>query len=132
MENQLVLSADRIGSLLRVARLNAGMTVADVAALTKVSTPYLVAIEREEFDRLPSRVHILGFARAFAKAVNVDEGLVLNVLRTKLNNEHQSQNSAGLPGTKSRPKQTIIGAAVRKVVSILPGQLNLMFREAAR
>ena len=50
-----------LGRRLRQARLSRGLTIGDVSALTKISTRALLAIECENFDRLPGGI----FRRAY-------------------------------------------------------------------
>lgn len=61
-----------LGARLRTARESRGLTVADIAAATKISPTALVAIERGEFERLPGGVFRRGYLRAFAGEVGLD------------------------------------------------------------
>ena len=131
MKDQNVLSF-RIGSRLSCERSKAGLTIADVAALTKISSRYLVAIERGDFGLLPSRVHALGFTRAFAKAVNVDEVEVVEALRTKLACRSPSYSSAMSRETEPRSKRGRLSAAVRAVTAMRPNNLKALIRTAIR
>lgn len=84
MTYQSGLAFDCIGERLAIARREAGLSVADVAERTKVSCHYLKALESDAFHRLPSRVHTFGFARAFAKAVSLDDVEISEAIRVKL------------------------------------------------
>ncbi len=61
-----------IGSRLRQAREHRGLTLRDIAATTKISMTALVAIEQNDFDRLPGGVFRRGYVRAFAAEVGLD------------------------------------------------------------
>ncbi|MCJ2179577.1 helix-turn-helix domain-containing protein [Novosphingobium sp. 2580] len=100
------------------------MTIADVAALTKVSSRYLTAIERDEFDLMPSRVHTLGFTRAFAKAVHLDEGEIVAALQAKFRESASVEPSPFSQKAKSRSKRDRLFAAVRGASSFLPRPFN--------
>jgi len=65
--------ASGVGARLRQARLAAGLTLAEVAARTRVSERYLAAIEEGRFADLASRTYAIGFARAHARTVGLDE-----------------------------------------------------------
>jgi cytoskeletal protein RodZ len=58
-----------IGSRLRQAREQRGLTLRDIAATTKISVLALVAIEQNAFDRLPGGVFRRGYVKAFAAEV---------------------------------------------------------------
>lgn len=72
------------GTLLRDARDDAKLTLADVAARTRVPQRHLEAIERDDFNALPSTTYAVGFARAYARAVGADEVAVAAMVRSQL------------------------------------------------
>jgi hypothetical protein len=61
-----------LGRRLREAREARGSTIAEIAAVTKISSRALAAIEREAFDDLPSGIFRRAYVRAFAAAVGLD------------------------------------------------------------
>ena len=69
------LMATDIGSRLRQAREQRGLSLGDIAATTKIPTMSLAAIERNDFGRLPAGVFRRAFVRTFATEVglNADE-----------------------------------------------------------
>jgi cytoskeletal protein RodZ len=72
------------GATLREAREAAKMSLADVAAKTRIPQRHLEAIERDEFDALPSMTYAVGFARAYARAAGGDEVTVAAMVRSQL------------------------------------------------
>ena len=73
-----------IGARLNQARLTANLALQDIADHTKISLRFLSAIDNDDFSALPGRVYILGYTRAFARAVSLDEESVLAALREKM------------------------------------------------
>lgn len=61
-----------IGAKLREARLQRGMSVEDVAHITKVPRASIEAIEEGNLALLPAPVFVRGFVRAFAQTVRLD------------------------------------------------------------
>jgi len=61
-----------IGSRIRQAREQRGLTIRDIANTTKISTSALNAIEHNEFARLPGGVFSRAYVRAFATEVGLD------------------------------------------------------------
>ena len=61
-----------IGSELRQAREQRGLTLAEISERTKIRVPMLRAIERDEFKLLPGGVISRGFLRLFAREVGLD------------------------------------------------------------
>jgi cytoskeleton protein RodZ len=74
----------RAGDRLRMAREGAGLSLADIATRTRISQRHLDAIERSDFDTLPSRTYVTGFARAYARAIGVSEVEIGREVRAEL------------------------------------------------
>ena len=62
------LAITRTGDRLRLAREEAGLSLADVATRTRITQRHLAAIEKSDFSELPGRTYVTGFARAYARA----------------------------------------------------------------
>lgn len=65
------------GAELRRRRLDAGVSIEDLMAETKVSRRVLEAIESGAFNALPERVFSRNFVRQYARVVGAEEGPVL-------------------------------------------------------
>ena len=65
-------SGDGIGAKLREARLRRGMSLAQIAAATKISVASLEALERNDIARLPGGIFSRAFVRGFAAQVGLD------------------------------------------------------------
>lgn len=63
----------RVGESLRVARERLGLSLAEVASRTRVPLRHLEAIELNDYGGLPSHTYATGFAKAYARAIGVDE-----------------------------------------------------------
>ena len=81
---QDVLAANPVGERLRAAREAKGMSLDDVARMTRVPTRHLQHIERGEWDSLPAITYSVGFARSYAKAVGLNGSEVGAELRAQL------------------------------------------------
>ncbi len=80
----LVGEMELIGARLNHARLMANLALQDIADRTKISLRFLSAIENDDFSALPGRVYIVGFTKAFARAVGLDEESLVTALREKM------------------------------------------------
>ncbi|WP_188236182.1 helix-turn-helix domain-containing protein [Sphingopyxis sp. LK2115] len=78
------LAITRTGDRLRLAREAAGLSLADVATRTRITQRHLAAIERSEFSELPGRTYVTGFARAYARAVDLPEAEIGAAIRQEL------------------------------------------------
>jgi cytoskeletal protein RodZ len=64
------------GEKLREARITQGLSLAEVAARTRVPMRHLEAIEISDFSGLPSSTYSVGFSKAYARAVGLDEVMI--------------------------------------------------------
>lgn len=55
-----------VGAYLREIRESRGLTLEDVASVTRIGKNYLQAIEEDAFEKLPSSAYIKGFLRVYA------------------------------------------------------------------
>lgn len=74
----------RVGDILRAARDKAGLSLAEVASRTRVPLRHLQAIEGNDYSSLPSPTYANGFAKAYARAVNLDEVAIGRQVRGEL------------------------------------------------
>ncbi|MBO9697410.1 MAG: helix-turn-helix domain-containing protein [Sphingopyxis sp.] len=78
------LAITRTGDRLRLAREAAGLSLADVATRTRITQRHLAAIEKSDFSELPGRTYVTGFARAYARAVDLPEAEIGAAVRREL------------------------------------------------
>lgn len=81
------LAITRTGDRLRLAREAAGLSLADVATRTRITQRHLAAIEKSDFSELPGRTYVTGFARAYARAVDLPEAEVGAAIRQELDDD---------------------------------------------
>lgn len=61
-----------VGMMLRSARLRRGEDIERVAALLRLRTSYIEAIEQGRYNELPGAAYALGFVRAYAEHLGLD------------------------------------------------------------
>ncbi|MFD1611095.1 helix-turn-helix domain-containing protein [Sphingomonas tabacisoli] len=123
-EFEAAASGPTAGADLRAAREAAGMSLSDVAAKTRIPQRHLEAIERDDYNALPSATYGVGFARAYARAVGADEVAVAATVRAQL--EHggraRAEYQAFEPADPARvPPRTLAWTAAIVALLILGG-----------
>ncbi len=114
-------AANPVGERLRVAREARGLSLDDVASMTRVPTRHLQHIENGDWDSLPAVTYSVGFARAYANAVGLDGREIGNELRNRLGAPQSSAMSAPYePADPARvpPRSLAIIAAVIAVLLV--------------
>jgi len=72
------------GATLRTAREGRRLTLDLVASETRIPKRHLETIEADDFESLPSRTYAIGFARSYARAVEVDETMIADLVREQM------------------------------------------------
>lgn len=75
----------RVGDRLRLAREEQGLSLAQVAAETRITQRHLALIEAGDFAALPGRTYSVGFSRTYAKMLGLDEQAIAQDVREELN-----------------------------------------------
>jgi len=76
-----------VGADLQAAREAAGLSLAEIAARTKIAERHLAAIEQGRFSDLASRTYAVGFSRSYARALGMDETEVAERVRRQIDAE---------------------------------------------
>lgn len=95
-----MISSDSIGPYLQKARDTQGLSLNQVASLTRIQSKFLQALEDEEFQDLPEQVFTRGFVRTYARSLGLDEEDALRRFTESTNEFYhqgqQAQNQAHL------------------------------------
>jgi cytoskeleton protein RodZ len=78
------LPLETVGSRLRRAREEAGLSLAQVAAETRIGERQLKAIEESNYAGLPGRTYAIGFSRTYARMLGLNELEVTDGVRREL------------------------------------------------
>lgn len=120
-------SPSTAGARLRQAREAAGLSRANIATQTKIAERHLLAIEENRFGDLAARTYAVGFSRAYARALGLDEADIAEQVRNQLDAEDYERTGrleqSFEPGDPARVPPSRIGwvaaAGVVVVVAVL-------------
>ena len=111
------------GERLRAAREAQGLSLADVAARTRVPTRHLEAIESGDYSSLPTPTYAIGFAKAYARAIGEDEASIARDVRTRTaataRERQEYQPYEIVDPARVPPRGLAVGAAVLAVVVLI-------------
>lgn len=82
-------------------RQKRGVSLEQIAEATKISVGYLRAIEEGRFERLPGGIYDLNYLRQYARAIGLEEEVLLGHYRTAMA-EREPSRAEGSRG-KFRP-----------------------------
>jgi cytoskeleton protein RodZ len=113
-----------LGTMLREAREQLGLSVADVAAQTKFAPRQIEALEADDFENLPETAFLRGFVRSYAKILNLDAEIFLAALpQAKPPTAELIPTSVGVPFPKehSAQKNMLMLSAALLIALIVAG-----------
>lgn len=73
-----------VGEQLKAERERLTLSLSDLAAKTRVPMRHLESIEKSDFAALPGSTYTLGFARSYARALDMDAAKVSSDLRVEM------------------------------------------------
>jgi len=91
------------GRYLKTIRREKGISLQEVSRKTKIGVDTLLLIEKEEHESLPAEVFVKGFLRAYAKAIGVDDDVVIQRYLSDCR-ALQETTELGIDSNGSRPK----------------------------
>jgi cytoskeletal protein RodZ len=92
------LRSDGAESLnLATSRQKKGISLEQIAEMTKISIRFLRAIENEEFDKLPGGIFSTSYLRQYAAAIEVEEAKLLAHYDRQMNPEVAVQSPSVQP-----------------------------------
>ncbi len=105
----------KVGQKFQEARIAKDLTLEDVSKSTKIKKQFLEAIEKGEYEKLPSVTYAQGFVRNYARFLEMPEAETLALFRREFDEEKSLKVlPSGFAKTKEFPvsrfkvKQTII------------------------
>lgn len=125
------LFVEPVGEKLKAARLAAKLDLAEIATRTRIPLRHLEAIERSDFAALPGYTYAIGFSRAVARALGLDEAAIAAQLRGELDHDHGRHPAASYePADPARvPPRLLAWTAAAIAVLIVGGYMLWRFNQ---
>lgn len=79
-----------LGRSLRLAREDLGISIEELAEVTRIDPKYLLAMERGDFDLLPGPVYIRSYLRTYAIYVDLDPRQIIRLYQERKQAESES------------------------------------------
>lgn len=92
-----------VAEQLRQAREDQGLSLHDLAELTKIRSDHLEALEQANYDPFPAPVYIRGSVRTCACVLRLDVEAVLNALDAELAKSPEFSEPPSLTGERRGP-----------------------------
>lgn len=115
-----------VGEQLKAERERQVLTLADMAARTRVPMRHLESIEKSDFAALPGTTYTVGFTRSYARALGLDDAKLSNDLRDELAQGGHDSYKAPVPNYEPAdparvPPRALAWAAAAIAVLLVAG-----------
>lgn len=115
-----------VGDRMRRAREEQGLTLAEVAAKTRIPLRHIETIESGNFSKLPARTYAVGFSRTYAKVLGLDQKEVARQVREELGAsdpaDRYGSSSQIEPGDPARvPSRGLVFFSIAAVILLVAG-----------
>ncbi len=111
-------SSDTLGPYLKKKREAQGLSLDQVASLTRIQSKFLQALEDEEFQNLPEQVFTRGFVRTYARSLSISEEDALRRF-SESSNEYYHQGQQAQQQAQQEIQEEKRGKINRNLVVII-------------
>ncbi len=99
---------ETVGEILKNAREKKGLTIEKLEEKTRIVSRYIIALENDEFDKLPGEIYIKGFIKNLSDKLSLDSKLILERYSLQINESKFEQdlhkNDKNIKPLKKEPK----------------------------
>lgn len=102
-----------VGSILREARESRRLSIEEASGVTRMGKTYLLALENDDYDRLPGPAYVKGFIRAYASFLGLSGDELLTLYEDTIHplsayeDEPSDQPQKGKIGLQDRNRWTV-------------------------
>lgn len=118
-----MLPLSELGSKLKEARIQKGLTLNDLQEITKIQKRYLLGIEEGNYDSIPGKFYVRAFIKQYAEAVGVDTESLFDEFKQEIPSVYEEDIQEQITRTQTRKSDQ----AASKVIELLPKILITVF-----
>ena len=96
-----------LGNLLKTEREKKGLSISQVAGITRLRKHFIEALENEDWEKLPAKVFVKGFIRSYALSIDLDVKEAIRLFEISAPKEEEENFSKALI-TAEKNKSRII------------------------
>jgi cytoskeleton protein RodZ len=96
-----------LGILLKTEREKKGLSISQVAGITKLRKHFIEALENEEWEKLPAIVFVKGFIRSYALSIDLDVNEAIRLFEISAPQMEEENFSKALITAEKKKSKTI-------------------------
>lgn len=75
---EFMFNDSTVGTNLKAGRESLGLTVRDMAGITRIQPVWLECLEEDRYSEMPAEVFVRGFLRSYARELRLDEDAIFD------------------------------------------------------
>jgi len=101
------MEKDRIKDILKEEREKKNIKVDEIVEKTRLPLKYVELLEKGQWDKFPSKVHLLGYMKIYCECIGFDENRIEEIL-SEFKNEEDEENEEEIENNNKDGKEKML------------------------
>jgi cytoskeleton protein RodZ len=120
IEDNLYYADASAGDILRSAREHYGQSLVDIEKALRIRASQIHAIEKNNYEKLPGRVYVIGFVRSYAEYLGLNPDRMVNLYKSQMSGQSTKQHHFPAAASESRiPDKYVLATCIVLIVGLV-------------
>ncbi|MCD6221220.1 helix-turn-helix domain-containing protein [bacterium] len=101
------MERDRIKDILKEEREKKNIKIDEIVEKTRIPLKYVELLEKGQWDKFPSKVHLLGYMKIYCEYIGFDENRIEEIL-SEFKNEEDEENEEEIENNNKDGKEKVL------------------------
>ncbi len=101
------MERNRIKDILKEEREKKNIKIDEIVEKTRIPLKYVELLEKGQWDKFPSKVHLLGYMKIYCEYIGFDENRIEEIL-SEFKNEEDEENEEEIENNNKDGKEKVL------------------------
>ena len=101
------MERNRIKDILKEEREKKNIKIDEIVEKTRIPLKYVELLEKGQWDKFPSKVHLLGYMKIYCECIGFDENRIEEIL-SEFKNEEDEENEEEIENSNKDGKEKVL------------------------
>ena len=101
------MERNRIKDILKEEREKRNIKIDEIVEKTRIPLKYIELLEKGQWDKFPSKVHLLGYMKIYCEYIGLDENRIEEIL-SEFKNEEDEENEEEIENNNKDGKEKVL------------------------
>ena len=101
------MKRNRIKDILKEEREKKNIKIEEIVEKTRIPLKYVELLEKGQWDKFPSKVHLLGYMKIYCEYIGFDENRIEEIL-SEFKNEEDEENEEEIENNNKDGKEKVL------------------------